>query len=48
MSLFQAADKNKILYIESAEMYNESPLQTNWLHVGMLTFQWYLEELRDF
>ena len=28
MSLFQAADKNKILYIESAEVYNVSPLQT--------------------
>jgi len=27
--LFQAADKNKILYNESADMYNESPVQTN-------------------
>jgi len=48
MSLFQAPDKNKILYIENADMYTESPVQTNWLHVAMLTLQWYLEAVRDF
>jgi len=46
--LFQAADKNKILYNESADMYNESPVQTNWLQMAMWILQWYLQAPRDF